>query len=78
MKLSSAPAPKLKLSLLGATNPKYTKTLKAVSAFLIFDFKEAADVMKDIERPEWLYDRSKLREEHFRPEDSVQVKDDLH
>ena len=50
MKLCSAPAPKLKMSLLGATNLKHTKTLKAVSAFLIFDFKEAADVMKDIER----------------------------
>ena len=27
--------------------------------------------------PEWLYDRAKLREEHFRPEDSVKKKDDL-
>ena len=34
----------------GGWNPKYTKTLKAASAFLIFDFKEAVDVMKDIER----------------------------
>ena len=27
--------------------------------------------------PEWLYDRGKLREQHFRPEDSVKAKDDL-
>ena len=27
--------------------------------------------------PEWLHDRAKLREEHFRPEDSVTEKDDL-
>ena len=27
--------------------------------------------------PEWLYDRAKLREEHFRPEDSVKEKDGL-
>ena len=27
--------------------------------------------------PEWLYDRAKLGEEHFRPEDSVNEKDDL-
>ena len=26
---------------------------------------------------EWLYDRAKLMEEHFRPEDSVKEKDDL-
>ena len=38
------------LSLLGGSNPKHTKTLKAEVAFLIFDFKEAADFMKDIEK----------------------------
>ena len=27
--------------------------------------------------PEWLYDRTKLGEEHFRPEDSINEKDDL-
>ena len=27
--------------------------------------------------PEWLYDRAKLREEHFRLEDSVKEKDNL-
>ena len=27
--------------------------------------------------PEWLHDRAKLREEHFRLEDSVKEKDDL-
>ena len=27
--------------------------------------------------PEWLYDREKLREQQFRPEDSVKAKDDL-
>ena len=27
--------------------------------------------------PEWLYDRAKLRKEHFKPEDSVKEKDDL-
>ncbi|PFX11083.1 hypothetical protein AWC38_SpisGene25451 [Stylophora pistillata] len=28
--------------------------------------------------PEWLYDRAKLREEQFRPENSVNEEDDLH
>ena len=27
--------------------------------------------------PEWLYDRAKLREKHFRPKDGVKKKDDL-
>ena len=28
-------------------------------------------------KPEWLYNRAKLMEEHFRPEDSVKEKDDV-
>ena len=50
MKLCSGPAPYLTLSLLGCLNPKHTKTLRAASGFLLFDFKEAAAVMKVIER----------------------------
>ena len=44
MKLCSAPATEVE------SNPKHTETLKTAFAFLIIDFKEAADVMKDTER----------------------------
>ena len=58
VKPCSAPAPYLKLSLLGGSNPTHTETLKTASAFLIFDLKEAADVMKDKEKQAYIFNKN--------------------